>query len=355
MPIKLDFGLETIEERKALVEKILEENPNPSEYYLDKMAEYLTMPLDRAEAKEQKRKIISANRRETINSHEISYEGLAASLESGEDGIYNLIGEKSRQTKMNTKRPISQKDIDTYPELKQLRESIDFWLEQEAKATGIRAYKIRKFIIDMRKYQYIMRDSLNPPIAFANITPSRHVCRIYDDFSIDKNGNVKYSGVSLCNPKVCSTVLCNYSKLKAEGWDDLEGDMYYFMMSFDNYCGKALENEPILEQIVKDKIDGMQNNEIQDDLTLRFGTSYSTEYISSLYRNKIPKLIAAVAEEDYIQEWFLNHEKGTYKKCSRCGEIKIAHSKYFSKNSTSNDGFYSICKECRNRAADKNA
>ena len=35
-------------------------------------------------------------------------------------------------------------------------------------------------------------------------------------------------------------------------------------------------------------------------------------------------------------------EKGKYKKCSRCGQIKLAHNKYFSKNKTSKDGFYSI-------------
>ena len=41
-------------------------------------------------------------------------------------------------------------------------------------------------------------------------------------------------------------------------------------------------------------------------------------------------------------------EKGKWKKCSRCGQIKLAHNKYFSKNKTSKDGFYSICKNCRN-------
>ena len=46
---------------------------------------------------------------------------------------------------------------------------------------------------------------------------------------------------------------------------------------------------------------------------------------------------------------FLNEEKGQYKKCSRCGEIKLALPKYFSKNKTSRDGFYSICKACRNK------
>ena len=48
-----------------------------------------------------------------------------------------------------------------------------------------------------------------------------------------------------------------------------------------------------------------------------------------------------------------NFEKGKYKKCSRCGKIKLAHNKYFSKNKTSKDGFYSICKSCRNSKAKK--
>jgi hypothetical protein len=49
----------------------------------------------------------------------------------------------------------------------------------------------------------------------------------------------------------------------------------------------------------------------------------------------------------------LNKEKGAYKKCSRCGQIKLANNKYFSKNKTSKDGFYSICKACRNQKTSK--
>lgn len=347
---KLDFDVETIEERLAIVNKILEENPEPNEHYLDVMANYLITPIDKLEKQEQKKLITSENRKETFKKNEISYEGLAASLESGEDGIYNLMGDTRRATKKNAKRPISQQDIDDIPDLKQLRESIEFWLRVGSNAVGKRAYMIRQFIIDMRQFQYEIRDSFKRPIIFKNITPIRYTCKMHEDFWVEPDGIVRYEGVSLCNPKVCSMVLCNYSRLKQEGWDDLEGDMYFFMGAFDKYCGLALRDEPILEQIVIDKIDGLQNSEIQEHLDRTFGMSYSTEYISSLYRNKIPKLIASAAEDDYIQEWFLNHEKGIYKKCSRCGQTKLAHAKYFSKNSTSNDGFYSICKDCRNSA-----
>ena len=81
---------------------------------------------------------------------------------------------------------------------------------------------------------------------------------------------------------------------------------------------------------------------------MEFGIKHSLEYISSLWRKKIPKLIASQAEDEYLYWYYLNIEKGKYKKCSRCGQVKLAHNKYFSKNKTSRDCFYSICKKCRN-------
>ncbi len=122
---------------------------------------------------------------------------------------------------------------------------------------------------------------------------------------------------------------------------------------FDNTADRALKDYPLYEKIVECKIDGKQNIEIKQILQEEFGFSHSLEYISSLWRNKIPKLIASVAEDDYLEWYYANIEYGKYKKCSRCGEIKLAHNKYFSKNKTSKDGFYSICKCCRNKKAKK--
>ena len=120
------------------------------------------------------------------------------------------------------------------------------------------------------------------------------------------------------------------------------------MWDFDDLCSRALKDYPLYERIVTLKIDGLQNVDIQADLIENFGVKHSLEYISSLWRNKIPNIIASVAEDDILSNHYLNKEKGKYKKCSRCGEIKLAHNKYFSKNKTSKDGFYSICKCCRN-------
>ena len=121
------------------------------------------------------------------------------------------------------------------------------------------------------------------------------------------------------------------------------------MEEFDKVSTIALREHPLLERIVLYKIDGMQNIDIQEAIQLEFGIKHSVEYISSLWRNKIPKLIAEAAIDDFLNWHYLQEEKGTYKKCSRCGQIKLAHNRYFSKNKTSKDGWYSICKVCRNK------
>lgn len=101
---------------------------------------------------------------------------------------------------------------------------------------------------------------------------------------------------------------------------------------------------PIYDRLVTLKVDGKQNQEIQEILEAEFNVHHTTEYISTLWRNKIPGLIASQAEDDYLDWYYREVEKGQYKRCSRCGQIKLAHNKYFSKNKTSRDGFYSICK-----------
>ena len=125
------------------------------------------------------------------------------------------------------------------------------------------------------------------------------------------------------------------------------------MEDFDNISTRALADYPLYERIVECKIDGLQNVQIQEILKEEFGITHSLEYISSLWRKKIPQLIASQAEDEYLDWYYLNEEKGKYKKCSRCGQIKLAHNKYFSKNKTSKDGFYSICKACRNSKGKK--
>ena len=89
--IKLDYSIDSPEERNELVKKILEDNPEPEEKYLEILADYLILCMEKQERKE--RKILTDNRMMTVNKRETSFEGLVSQVENGEDGIYSLINE----------------------------------------------------------------------------------------------------------------------------------------------------------------------------------------------------------------------------------------------------------------------
>ena len=344
--IKLDYSLQTPEERNELVKQILAEDPNLSEKYMEVLADYLILCMEKQEKKEKR--ILTDNRMATVNKRECSFEGLVSQLENGEDGIYNLISE-NKQTIFQPKVTITKKDLEEIPPLKQLREAIEVW-EAKLKVTeGRDAFTIKKALIEMRKDQYIIKNAYRRPVVPNKITRSKSVIKLEDKTHLfDEDGYPVPEGISLLDPAVCSAILCNYSRLKQDSWDQFDGDTWYLIHDFDVISDKALKDYPLYERIVEYKIDGMQNIDIQMAIQEEFGIKHSLEYISSLWRNKIPKLIASAAEDDYLDWYYREVERGKYKRCSRCGQIKLAHNKYFSKNKTSKDGFYSICKCCRN-------
>ena len=125
--IKLDYTIESPEERNKLVEQILAETPDPNPAYLEILVDYLVLCMEKQEKKEKK--ILTENRMTTVNKRETSFEGLVSTLENGEDGIYNLINE-SKTTIFQPKVSITKKDLEEIPFLKQLREAINMWEEK---------------------------------------------------------------------------------------------------------------------------------------------------------------------------------------------------------------------------------
>jgi len=65
------------------------------------------------------------------------------------------------------------------------------------------------------------------------------------------------------------------------------------MEDFDNLSERALkEKYPILYDIMIYKIDGMQNKDIAIQIKKDYDVTYSIEYLSVVWRKKIPKIIS---------------------------------------------------------------
>ena len=345
---KLDYSLQTPEERNELVKQILAEmDEEPTPQYLEVLADYLVLAIEKQKRKEE-RTLLTENRMATIRKRETSLEGLISQFENGEDGFYNLIAESDKNALFKPKISITKKDLEDIPELTQVREAIKYWEEKFKTAEGRDKYIIKKAIIDLRKDQYAIKEAYRKPVIGRNLTHQSHPISLDEDYSFDEDGYVIPSGVSLIDPKVVSAILCSYSALKEAAHAQYDGDLWYLMQDFDDVAAAGLAEYPLYERIVEYKIDGLQNIDIQEKIQDEFGITHSVEYISNLWRNKIPKLIASAAEDRFLDWYYLEVERGKYKTCSRCKQLKLAHNKYFSKNKTSKDGFYSICKCCRN-------
>ena len=347
---KLDYSLESPQERNELVKKIIDETPPEqlTNRYLEILADYIIFAMDKEERK--KKKILTDNRMVTVNKRETSFEGLVGKLENGEDGIYNMIA-NDKNIIFTPKVSITQKDIDEIPALKDLRSAIDRVEQEEKRAVGKKKFLLKKQLIEMRQDQYVIKNSYRQPMYCMNAIKSFSKIDFNENIIINEKGEVQSDGlITLFNPKHVSALLCNYSKLKEDCWGRFSSDSYYLMEDLDNLVERTLkEKYPLYYDLLIYKIDGKQNVEIQELLNRDHGIKHSLEYISSLWRNKIPKLLAEQAQEDYLVWYYTIKEKGKWKRCSRCGQIKLAHNRFFSKNKTSRDGYYSICKECRNK------
>ena len=352
--IKMDFSLETSEERVKKVEEIIANTPPEklNSVYLEKLTKYILFPKkDKKKklTKEEKNVILSDNHMITVNKRETSFEGLVGKLENGEDGIYNMIT-NDKNIIFAPKCPITEEDIKTIPGLKELVEAIK-QVEEECKiASGKRAYLLRKQLIELRKDQYQLKNLYRRPVYVMNITKSLSKINLEEKVTMDAEGDIHSTGlINLFNPKHISALLCNYSQIKEECWDKFDSDIRWMMVDLEFLIDSTLKDKyPLYYDLLIYKIDGKSNAEIQELLYDDYNIKHSVEYISSLWRNKIPKMLADKATDDWLIWYFTKEEPKKFKKCSRCGQMKPAHNRFFSKNSTSKDGWYSICKCCRN-------
>lgn len=350
---KLDYSISDLNKRNKIVYEIIENTPpnKLTSYYLQELAKYLTQTPN---TKKQKT-ILTDNRMITINKRETSYQGLVSKLEKGQDGIYNFITDENKNVFLVPKIGITKEDLKTIPGLKELKQEIKKIQQKLKNSSDKNKFILIKTLIQMRQDQYVLKSMYKPPVYLTNFIKNLNKIELNEKIFINEKGQPQSEEIiSLFNPEHVCHILCNYSKIKQQSWGNFENDFYYLMEYFDEISEKALKNKyPILYQIMVLKIDGMLNKDIIKQLEKKFNITYSIEYLSSLWRKKIPKIISEQVKKNWIVWYYTFKEKGVWKKCSRCNQIKLAHPYFFTRNKTSKDGYYSLCKDCRNKRSKK--
>lgn len=364
----LDYTVESAAARNEIVKKIVDTIPiellSPPDAkmqgFLERLSNYIIFAMDKEEKKEEKN-ILTDGRMVTIKKRETSFQSLTDKMENGnEDCIYNMIAE-DKNILFGHKDPVNEADIAVMPELTPLIEAIEEVKKQYKAARGKKRGRLFRQLKQLYQDQYVIKGHYKP-VSYAPTAPTAKTItqidlseKLYIKRTYKKNGQIDKEEIKndciidLMNPEHVSALLCNYSDLKQESWSKFWADAYYLMEDLDNIIEVALKDNPLLYQLLIYKIDKKTNEEIRDLLYQEFDVKYTNQYISTLWRKKIPKMIAKAQEIANLNWYFTFVEKGKWKKCNRCGQIKLANSLFFSKNSGSKDGFYSICKECRNK------
>lgn len=332
----LDPSIETAEARVQHINTL--NLSNLSSAQLDKISNYIIEGISHEERKQHK--IITNNRKQTINKRETSYESLVNNLEGGEDALYNYINNDKNQ------RLTHERKLAAMADLQQLQTAISQVETQQLTAESPKdKRRITRQLIELRKDQYL----LNPACSHPMIPPvyqKPQTLDLSEERWLDENQEPQSNCIiNLFNENHVAAVLKYHRELAIAAESQIETDMYYFLQVFNILVKKTLQNNKIIYNIFKLKYKKKSLKYIQAYLQKHHNISLSESRISQIWTTRIPKLIARKAKEEYILETY--SQKGKVKQCSRCKKYIPLHHYFFSRNRQSKDGFYSMCKKCR--------
>lgn len=355
--MKLDYNLKTLDERKKLVQSIIDSGEYLTDRQLGYMADYLLFVADPKQTGREKKKehsIITKSRDVTISKRQVSLEDAISSLSNGEDGLYSMIV-KDRNLLLDNRQPITQEDIDNIPGIKEKLKAIDNLKEQLSRDSGANRYAIKQQIISSWKEIYSIKSSYTNRVAKAHVNSQiKHMAHMSldENITIDENGMPQSDGIiSLLRADHIAFLLKYYSKLKEECWEDVNSDMHFLLMDLEDLVEQTLlpDNEVLYDLLIWE-IDGMTGAEIVRQMERKYGIVHSEQYFSTLWCKRIPKMVAETAQKKWLV-WYYTYqhpEEAHWKICKTCGKKKLAHPLFFHKN-TSKDGFYSKCRDCRSK------
>ena len=129
---------------------------------------------------------------------------------------------------------------------------------------------------------------------------------------------------------------------------DIESNLAALLNTLQFYVEQA-DLTDLHREILDMKLHKKKNVDIAWDINHKYNKSYTPNYISTIFRQRIiPKINAAAAmHEEIIANIFFPEN---FKRCTGCGEIKLLCPENFTRKTRSADGYTSRCKKCEKLA-----
>lgn len=439
--LKLDWALSSAEDRSAfltqyIMSDVFEKRP-PTEEELETMANYLLWGQDEDGLNSDQKKEIQLPRKNSTWAAQ-NVESLDELLESptfSENNIYNFgeatpkkvrevfsrdeVREKATPTQLSafedlwiqidkTELMINFFELEKGKREKPPRdellkrfseEEIETLKARSQKLTQFRYLKLRHLLVELRRQQYTLRDSVLPRILGSTDAPAPSTFEKNEsNFDIDipvfplgiqeklifKDFEELVPGVF--KEEELQTISKIYWKKKEDekrvqreskiyfDFRDLEM-VYQLFLDLEEFTADQESEEgllktssklldtlwfyvrqadlpPIQRKILDLKIKKVKNQDIAAIVNEEFGKSYTTNYISTIFRQKIIPTIneAAVYHEKLIGSIFFEED---FKVCSKCGRLLLRDPINFVRRTRAKDGLSNHCKKCDKEEREK--
>lgn len=150
------------------------------------------------------------------------------------------------------------------------------------------------------------------------------------------------------NPTHIGKTFEQFEQLRDEKDDEFLSNSSEFLDTLQFYINRADLNDTQRE-ILEMKLRKVSNPDIAAYINKKYSKSYTVNYISTIFRQKIiPQICdAAKTHADIIENLTFPEN---FKKCKTCGRILLLNSTNFVKKSRSPDGYSTQCKICDREA-----
>lgn len=143
-------------------------------------------------------------------------------------------------------------------------------------------------------------------------------------------------------------LFCQFFELEdAAGYLDLESNLANLLETLKFYLDRA-ELSELHKEILDLKLKKVKNQDIADQVNKKWGKTYTPNYISTIFRQRIiPKINDAAAyHEKLVSNVFFEEE---FKTCTGCGRTLLRDTDNFTRKARSKDGFTTRCKVCEKK------
>ena len=218
---------------------------------------------------------------------------------------------------------VEKKDLEKYPPMKDYTDFYEYLKEESkrlwntkglSKEDMVRRSKIKKILPEIKKDIIEVKKQLQMPIIWKA--------------PLKDNGSADYDELDMFDKNVVKELLQVHKQV------DLQDDLSCILVDLDNLINNV-EFTKRQYEVLELWRNGLTIENISKELHVKEST------VSITLDRAIDSIIKQY-EKEYEEWYYLNIRKGTYKKCSKCGEVKLISQ--FSKNGNRLRG---NCKDCK--------